>query len=210
MRLISNLQTLQERLGASLTGGLLTYAVLLAAGAEGAGLDAWKLENTKARASLPLYKTIPAAKNNDLTPAKDPDPSPAFPSGDWHRSHGGHGNQRFSPLSQINRDNVVRLERAWTYHSKDGKGNIQCNPIVVDGTIYAPTVGGAIVAIDGTTGKERWRFQCEVQPAFRGLTYWDKIPDQAPRLLFNAGDWLYSLDAGSGLPTEAFGNQGRI
>jgi quinoprotein glucose dehydrogenase len=60
-------------------------------------------------------------------------------------------------LSQINRSNVSRLELAWTYHSRDGKGNIQAIPVIVDGVIFAPTVGKEIVAIDGATGTEIWR-----------------------------------------------------
>ena len=83
-------------------------------------------------------------------------------------------------LSQINRDTVKRLTAAWTYHSGDGMGNIQCNPIVVDGVMYGPTPGRAIVALDAMTGREQWRFQVEKPervgledaPARRGLVYW--------------------------------------
>ena len=66
------------------------------------------------------------------------------------------------------------------------------------------------MAIDGATGSERWRYQCDQRPAFRGLTYWKSDTLKQPRLLFNAGDWLYALDADSGQPLETFGNQGRV
>ena len=97
-------------------------------------------------------------------------------------------------MKEIHRNNVSGLKQAWVYHSGDGVGNIQCNPIAVDGILYMPTVGHCIVAVDGTRGKEQWRFKPEGQPAFRGLTYWNHAPDGQPRLLFNAGEWLYMLD----------------
>ena len=53
--------------------------------------------------------------------------------------HGGPENIRYSPLTQINRDNVAKLQVAWTYDSHDAfKGSeMQSNPIVVDGVLYA-------------------------------------------------------------------------
>ena len=50
---------------------------------------------------------------------------------------------------------------AWTFRSQDGAANIQCTPIIVDGLLYAPTPGRAIVALDAATGVERWRKQME-------------------------------------------------
>lgn len=173
-------------------------------------IDPWSLENPEKRASLPLYKIIVAAPISELTPAISSDSIQRFSAGDWHRSHGNHASNRYAALDQIDRENVRQLKVAWTYHSKDGKSNIQCNPIAVDGIVYAPTVGGYVVAIDGATGIEQWRFKPEGIPAFRGLTWWGKASDRKPRLLFNAGDWLYMLDPESGLPFETFGESGRI
>ena len=72
-----------------------------------------------------------------------------------------------------------------------------------------PTVGHCIVAVDRfkkdcAHGKEQWRFKPEGQPAFRGLTYWNHAPDGQPRLLFNAGEWLYMLDPRNGKPITSF------
>ena len=69
----------------------------------------------------------------------------------WERSLGGPTSNRFSELTQITPANVSQLEVAWTYHSKDGTGNIQCNPIVVDGVLYTPTPGNHIAAVDART-----------------------------------------------------------
>ena len=90
----------------------------------------------------------------------------------WHRSHGDNGGTRFSALDQINRQNVTDLQVAWTYHSRDGSNNIQCNPIIVNGVMFAPTPGEFIVAVSAETGAELWRFKPAGRPAFRGLIYW--------------------------------------
>lgn len=166
------------------------------------------------------YKTIPAATAEEMTPANG---WPARDSyRDWSRSLGGPTSNRFSGLDQITTKNVGQLEVAWTYQSKDGKANLQANPIVVDGVMYAPTAGHAIVAIDAATGMERWRFKPEKLgnrldelPARRGLIYWpgmpaaDGPPGVGPRVIFTAGNWVYALDPTTGEPITSFGQGGR-
>jgi quinoprotein glucose dehydrogenase len=174
--------------------------------------DYWAIESKEEREKLPLYKYIEAAKPKELTPAN------GFPHKEelikWERSHGGNHNMRFSPLDQINRANVHQLEVAWVYHSKDRPdnktNNIQCNPIVVNGVMFGPTMGHCIVALNAATGDELWRFKPIDQPAFRGLTYWPGNESLAERLLFNAGDYLWSIDPKTGQPTKDFGADGKI
>jgi len=74
--------------------------------------------------------------------------------------NGGVDNIRYSPLTQINRDNVSNLKVAWTYDSHDAfKGSeMQSNPIVVDGVLYASTPRLRIIALDAATGRELWSF----------------------------------------------------
>jgi quinoprotein glucose dehydrogenase len=130
----------------------------------------WAVEDPKEREKLPLYQTIPAARPDELTPAN------GFPKREtyrtWHRSHGDNGGRRFSALDQINRRNVTNLQVAWTYHSRDGSNFIQCNPIIVDGVMFAPTPGKFLAAVNAENGAEIWRFKPEGKPAFRGLIYW--------------------------------------
>src|SRR5688572_1369864 len=104
------------------------------------------LEDRDAREALPLFKTIPAAKTRELTPSS----GKAFRRdySNWPRSHGDETSSRYSGLTQITPANVRNLKVAWVYHSKDGSGNIQCNPVIVDGVVYAPTVGNFVVAIN--------------------------------------------------------------
>src|SRR5262245_64314807 len=72
--------------------------------------------------------------------------------------HGGIGNARYSPLTDIDRRNVSRLKVAWTYDSHDAfKGSeMQSNPVVVDGVLYATTPTLRVVALDAKTGREIW------------------------------------------------------
>lgn len=160
------------------------------------------------------YRTIPAARTADLTPANGWPAPEAYR--DWSRSLGGPTSNRFSSLDQINTANVAQLKVAWTYRSKDGAANLQANPIVVDGIMYAPTAGHAIVALDAATGVERWRYKpeklgnkLEDLPARRGLIHWPGDARTGPRLIFTAGNWVYELEPKSGKPVAGFGQNGR-
>ena len=172
------------------------------------------VEDAAARAALPEFTYIPAAKPETLTPAAPVDPE-IFRG--WPRSQGDNGSRRYSALTQITRENVRSLQLAWTFRSGDGAANIQCTPIVVDGLLYAPTPGKALVALDAATGAERWRRQLPIAkstrlqdtPARRGLVYWPGSRDHAPRLLFGAGDWIYAADPKTGAPIAGFGEGGR-
>ena len=154
------------------------------------------------------YRTIPPAPDSQLTTAADVEEIGS--SSDWGRSNGDNASSRYSRLKQIDRSNVSRLEVAWTYRSGDGQGNIEANPVIVHGILYAPTPGNAMVAVDAATGREIWRFKPEGRPAFRGLAYWPGDPAHAPRLYFPSGDWLYAVDAATGKPVESFGRSGRV
>lgn len=169
--------------------------------------DYWAVENAAEREKLPLYGVIPAARPHELTPANGYPRRETFLT--WHRSHGDNGGTRYSALDQINRQNITNLQVAWTYHSRDGSNNIQCNPIIVKGVMFAPTPGNFIVAVDAATGTEKWRFKPEGRPAFRGLTYWAGQPGAAERVLFCAGKYLYAISPDSGQPVDGFGQAGK-
>lgn len=189
---------------------LFLSAVLVAVVTRGAEAG---LEDPAARAALPEYTYLPAARPDELTPAATIDPEPFR---HWTRSQGENGARRYSSLRQITRDNVRDLEVAWTYRSGDGAVNIQCTPIMVDGLLYGPTPGRAIVAIDAVTGIERWRVQLDKRgnrlqdlPARRGLVYWPGDREHPARILFGAGEWIHAVDPKTGRPTPGFGEAGR-
>ena len=168
--------------------------------------DYWAVEDAQARAKLPLYKTIPAAKTDELTPANGYPKRETFST--WHRSHGDNGGTRYSTLDQINRQNVTNLAVAWVYHSGDGSNNLQCNPIIVHDIMIAPTPGRFMVGINAENGREIWRFKPEGRPAFRGLIYWPGGQSNSERVLFCAGKYLYALNPKTGQPVADFGMDG--
>lgn len=128
----------------------------------------------------------------------------------------GESSNAYSSLDQINRDNVNRLEVAWTYHAGDSeKGNrsaIQCNPIIVNGMMYITSPKLKLIALDPASGKELWKFDpftgAQATGVNRGVTYWENGNDK--RIFFSAGSYLYALNADNGKPVSSFGVEGKI
>lgn len=129
----------------------------------------------------------------------------------WPEYLGGPDRSHYSPLDQINRSNVGRLKVAWEYHTGD-PGQMQCNPIVVDGVLYAATAHSQIFALDAASGRELWRFHHEHEfddlQNDRGVAFWTDGTDR--RILCTVGSWLYALDARTGKEITTFGVDGRV
>src|SRR5262249_31556718 len=68
-----------------------------------------------------------------------------------------YGNQRFVPLTQINRDNVANLAPRWTYQTGVA-ATFQATPIVVDGVMYVSTPFNNVAALNARTGEQIWRY----------------------------------------------------
>lgn len=142
---------------------------------------------------------------------------------EWRTYGHDPGGARFSPLKLIDRSNVERLARAWTYHTGE-TGNtrmvaFESTPIVVDGALYFSTPGGRIVALDGDTGAEKWRYDPQAHRngdrtffQHRGVSYWQSGSDGAERrIFFGTHDGrLISLDAATGIPDPHFGERGAV
>lgn len=68
-------------------------------------------------------------------------------------SHGkDYREQRFSPLDQINVDNVKTLGLAWYVETDDVTG-LQATPLVADGVMYVPAAWNVVYAINAATGE---------------------------------------------------------
>lgn len=130
---------------------------------------------------------------------------------DWP-VNGGPDNIRYSPLTQINRTNISRLQVAWRYDSHDAfKGSeMQSNPIVVDGVLYATTPTLKVVALDAASGTEIWTFDPS-GGARPGLRFRHRgVAVHKDRVFVSYRNFLYALDRKTGRPIESFGVAGRI
>ena len=134
----------------------------------------------------------------------------------WSSYMGDPGRTHYSSLDEINTDNVSQLAVAWKYHAGvqgTGEANyIQCNPLVVDTTLFAVAPGLKVFAIDAATGQEQWvfnPFEGTDETSFtRGLAYWTDGAEA--RILFTADRYLYALDAQTGQPVTSFGEGGKV
>lgn len=136
----------------------------------------------------------------------------------WGRDPGGG---RYSPLDQINRTNVDRLEVAWIWNagevrSPDRSGArwvFECTPIMVNDRLFVATPLSSTVALDPVTGRELWRYAVGHHilqlgdTALRGVTH-DQVGSRE-RIYFPAlrGE-IHCLDALTGVPVLSFGDEG--
>ena len=78
---------------------------------------------------------------------------------DWKEYLGGPDRNHYSDLTEINTSNVSQLQKVWEFHTGDTSGQMQCNPIIVDGLLFGSTASIEIFALDAASGKEVWRFK---------------------------------------------------
>src|SRR6202163_1063942 len=81
---------------------------------------------------------------------------------DWLTYGFTQGETRFSPLNQINTGNVSRLGLAWSFDTGMGGGGQEATPLEWNGAIYGITNWSIVFAVDARTGKEKWRWDPEV------------------------------------------------
>ena len=146
------------------------------------------------------------------------------PEGEWTEWGGDSGGTRFSPLDQVNRDNVAGLRLAWTHHCgevSDGTVNrtrtaYECTPLMAAGMLFVTTPFNRVLALDPESGSERWTFDPGLDLgrrynlwANRGVSLWQNGSER--RLLHGTLDGrLIALDAGSGKPCTEFGDGGTV
>ena len=85
-------------------------------------------------------------------------------------------------------------------------------PLVIDGVMYLSTPYYRVVALDPSSGKEMWAFRLPTgSPSTRGVEYWGGDAETPPQIVFGTSDAkLYSIDAKTGKPDEAFGDKGVV
>lgn len=161
--------------------------------------------------------------------------APAQAGGEWVHYGGDEGGSHYSPLDQINRDNVARLRLAWQYQTgelaqhpdKKAIASLNTTPLLLPEaagqSLVFCTAFNRIIALDPGTGTERWRFDPRVdqgprQPRYncRGIAYWhdEQAAPGAPcthRLFMGTTDLrLIAVDARNGAPCAGFGTGGEV
>lgn len=152
---------------------------------------------------------------------------------DWPYYGHDAGGMRYSPLSQINRDNVSQLKVEWTFHTgdiSDGRGmrkrsGFETTPILIDRTLYLTTPFNRVIALDPETGKQRWTYNPKTALSWnygdglinRGVAIWpvpgsDGGGESFRRRIFEAtlDARLIALDAATGVPCSDFGAGGQV
>lgn len=83
------------------------------------------------------------------------------PEGEWLSYGRDYGEQRFSPLTQINDGNVGQLGLAWFHDLETARGQ-EATPLMHDGTLYISTAWSMVKAFDAKTGALKWSYDPEV------------------------------------------------
>jgi len=139
---------------------------------------------------------------------------------------------RYSPLTQINRENVSQLKVAWTFHTGDisegggrrKRSGLETTPLLVDGTLYLTTAFNRIVALDPEIGKPRWAYDPKIDLdgdygdglINRGAATWldssRTAKEPCHRRIFESTQdaRLVAVDAATGAPCADFGKDGQV
>ena len=151
---------------------------------------------------------------------------PLHAQDDWRHWGRDAGNQRHSPLTQIDVDNVSTLVPAWRYEmTKAGVPSrpSQSTPLLVDGVLYLSFPYYRVVALEPETGDEIWEYTAPgdwnspehqfhwTGGSMRGLAYWEGDDVTPPQIVFGTEEGeLISLNAATGIPNPRFGNDGYV
>ena len=128
----------------------------------------------------------------------------------WRAYGGAADGTQYSSLHQIDRSNVAKLKRVWSYQTGDDLP-YAFNPVIVDNVMYVMARTNSIVALDATTGKEIWIHPTGAKTSLitnRGIDYWESADRSERRLLFAADNHLQAIDARTGRSIVDFGEGG--
>lgn len=143
----------------------------------------------------------------------------ALKNTNWDHYLGDGESSHYSILDQIRLNNITELELAWEYSSEDvdpdDRSQIQCNPLVIDGTLYGTSARLKLFAIDAETGAHRWTMDPFEQEfgnfgmgVNRGLAW--HSDSLGSRILYSAGSYVFAVDPLNGSLIESFGDSGKI
>ena len=128
----------------------------------------------------------------------------------WSDYGGTADSMQYSSLTQIDKQNVGRLEQVWFSPAPGPNGRFAFSPLVADGVMYVVGKDSAIVALDAATGKQLWTHPVEGKPTDRGFNYWQSKDGRDRRLIFAADSYLQEIDLRTGVTIPSFGKDGRV
>lgn len=147
---------------------------------------------------------------------------------EWRYFGGDPGTTRYSPLSQINAENVRDLQVAWRWSSRGVGGRptaqMQVSPLIVNGVMYSTASANRdVIALDAATGQQLWHWRPTedllrwfdiverlARSSGRGLSYWtDGAGDERIFIVMHSF-MLVALDAKTGRQIESFGKNGVV
>ncbi len=144
--------------------------------------------------------------------------------GEWRSYAAEPGSTKYSPLDQINRDNVKNLRIAWRFKT-DNLGprpdfNMQSVPIVVNNVMYVQAgTRRTVVALDPASGETLWIWRMDEgkrgaaaprQGSGRGLAYWTDGKGDDRIVTVTPGYHMVQLSAKTGVPVASFGRNGVV
>lgn len=150
------------------------------------------------------------------------------PDGSWAFYGQDAGGMRYTSLKQIDDRNVGRLKPVWTYRTGElkkyegtaalEKAAFETTPILIGRTLYLSTPSDRVIAVDATTGQQRWVYDPGVdlhedhsEVSNRGVAAWPAGAGKAERLFIGTIDGrLIALDAATGKPAASFGKDGIV
>jgi quinoprotein glucose dehydrogenase len=164
------------------------------------------------------------------------DPSAAM--AEWPTYGNDPGSSRYSPLTEITKENVSQLKIVWTYHTGDiasangtwhgqkvwAKSTFEATPLMVEDTLYVVTPFNRIIALDAETGREKWTFDPKIDRigyygdffTCRGVATWVD-PERQPgelcrRIIYTATQdgRLIAADGATGRRCPAFGGDREV
>lgn len=143
---------------------------------------------------------------------------------EWSVYGGSKERIQYSALDEIDTSNVKNLQVAWIYHTKDAEssGQIQANPLIVDGVLYGVSPQLKLFAAEAATGKEIWVFNpidsmmADIQGrqsyginACRGIALY-RGKNKEHLIYYTVGSSLFCVNSITGKPVSGFGVKGRI
>ena len=144
---------------------------------------------------------------------------------DWLHYGGNLASWKYSPLDQIDRDNVGSLQVVWRRGAVDPAlmamrpdapppGSLRSTPLKVGPVLYTSNAWGLVEAFDAGTGETIWAQRPDEEATAgrgggkRGVAYWENGEDR--RILAISGEHLVALDSDSGALVPGFGESGRV